>query len=319
MYRARTRRISKALAYLLKEYNIIFILLVLAIISTFLSSTFFSAVNFLNLTGQLAAPTVIAMGELLTIIVGGIDLSVGAVAAVGSVVVALLCFHMPLLPAIICTLLVGFVIGLTTGLLIAFAKLAPFIASLAMQTICMGIAFMVSNGSPIITPNNIVGNLSAIKVEKVSAVAIIAALIVAAVWFVQRYTSYGRITLAVGSNESVVRLSGIRLRFYKVSVFCISGICAALGGIFIASRTVIGFPLVGSGMELDAIAGAVVGGASLMGGRGTAIRTLAGVICLGLIGNVMNLIGIPSYPQSIFKGVIIILAVVSQGFTNRSS
>jgi ribose transport system permease protein len=319
MIENKTLKKENIIVYFIKEYNIIFMLLILATISTFLSNTFFSQVNFLNLSNQLAAPTVIAMGELLVILVAGIDLSVGSIAAVGSVVVALLCFHMPLLPAVICTVLVGFAMGLITGLLIAYVKLAPFIASLAMQTIGTGIAFILSNGSPIITPHNILGILGAAKLGKISALAIIAVLVVAVVWFIQQYTPYGRIILAIGSNESVVRLAGIRLNFYKISVYCISGMCAALGGIFIATRTVIGSPLVGSGMELDAIAAAVIGGASLMGGKGTAVRTLAGVICLGLISNVMNLIGIPSYPQSVVKGVIIILAVALQGFTRKSS
>lgn len=241
----------------------------------------------------------------------------------GSVVVATLCFRMGLVPAILCTLVLGTVMGTVTGLLTAYAKIAPFISSLAMQTIAIGIAFIVSNGSPIIPPENQLDDLGSLqfvlypKVLFPSGVLIIALVVVLVFWFVQRYTPYGRIVMAIGSNESVVHLAGIRVNVYKTSVFAISGFMSALGGIIIAARTAIGSPLVGNGMELDAIAAAVIGGASLSGGKGTVLRTLCGVIVLGLINNLMNLKGIPSYPQAIVKGVIIICAVMLQQVTGR--
>ncbi len=311
-------RRPRSFLQVLTDYNVVFMLVVLVGISSILSDKFFTQRNILNICNQLSAPTVIAIGMLMVILIGGIDLSVGAVAAVGSVVVATLCFRMGLLPAILLTLGIGLAMGLTTGLLASYGKIAPFIASLAMQTIGVGIAFIVSNGSPIIPPLNQLDDLGSLRFGPISAVMLIAAAVVLIFTFVQNFTPYGRIVMAIGSNESVVHLAGIRAQLYKMSVFGISGFLSALGGIIIAARTAIGSPLVGNGMELDAIAAAVIGGASLSGGKGTVVRTLGGVICLGLINNVMNLMGIPSYPQAIVKGVIIIFAVILQRVTGRA-
>jgi ribose transport system permease protein len=123
---------------------------------------------------------------------------------------------------------------------------------------------------------------------------------------------------AIGSNETAVRLSGIRVSYYKFAVYAICGVFSAVAGIISTARTSVGSPVVGVGLELDAIAAVVIGGASLNGGRGTAVNTLLGVLVLGLIGNVMNLLSVPAYPQQLIKGVIIIVAVLMQGVGRRS-
>ena len=314
-----TQKNTNRLVYFFKEYNIVCMLIALMIISSILSPKFLTTVNLLNLCNQMAAPIVIATGMLLVILIGGIDLSVGSLAAVGSVITAKLCFQMDVRLAILVTLILGCLLGVGTGLLVAYAKMAPFIATLAMQTIGTGIAFIVSRGAPVPPPNSEFAKLGAISVGPFNGVVILALIVLLAFAAIQRFTSYGRILMAIGSNENVVKLAGIRLNLHKVSVYAISSFCATLGGIIISIRTTIGSPQIGVGMELDAIAAAVIGGASLNGGRGTVLRTLVGVICLTLIRNVMNLLGIPSYPQDIVKGVIIILAVILQGFTTDNT
>jgi ribose transport system permease protein len=132
-----------------------------------------------------------------------------------------------------------------------------------------------------------------------------------------RRTVFGRLVTAIGSNETAVRLSGIRISYYKFAVYSICGVFSAIAGIISTARTGVGSPVVGVGMELDAIAAVVIGGASLNGGRGTALNTLLGVLVLGLIGNVMNLLSVPAYPQQLIKGVIIIVAVLMQGVRKR--
>ena len=129
---------------------------------------------------------------------------------------------------------------------------------------------------------------------------------------------FGRLVIAIGSNETAVRLSGIRVWIYKFLVYSICGGFASIAGIISTARTGVGSPVVGMGMELDAIAAVVIGGASLSGGKGTALNTLFGVFILGMIGNIMNLKNVPAYPQQVIKGLIIIFAVLLQGIQRRS-
>jgi len=123
--------------------------------------------------------------------------------------------------------------------------------------------------------------------------------------------------MAIGSNEEAVRLSGIKVAVYKLIVYAIAGGMSAVAGIILTARTSVGAPVTGIAMELDVIAAVVIGGASLMGGKGSAINTLLGVLILGMIGNIMNLMNIPAYSQQVFKGLIIILAVLLQRFQNQ--
>ena len=137
-------------------------------------------------------------------------------------------------------------------------------------------------------------------------------LVFAGTAFVLRLTAYGRLVVAIGSNSEAVRLSGVRVVPRVFSVYVVSGVLAALGGIIITARSGVGSPVVGIGLELDVIAAVVIGGASLMGGRGTALNTLIGVLTLGVIGNIMNLLNVPGYHQEVVKGVIILVAVLLQ-------
>jgi ribose transport system permease protein len=134
-----------------------------------------------------------------------------------------------------------------------------------------------------------------------------------------RYNVFGRVIIAIGSNEEAVRLSGIQVSFYKFSVYVISGGLAALAGLITTARTAVGSPVMGMGMELDVIATVVIGGASLSGGKGSAFNTLLGVLILGMIGNIMNLMTIPAYSQQVIKGLIIIFAMLLQRVRGSSN
>ena len=141
-------------------------------------------------------------------------------------------------------------------------------------------------------------------------VSIVAILIF---WFIFKFTAYGRLTIATGSNENAVRLTGIPVSRYKFIAYQVSGLLCAIAGIIVIARQGVAVPKTGEGMELDALAACVIGGASLNGGKGSIINTVVGVLVLGLISNIMNLISVPVYPQQIIKGIIIIIAVLSRG------
>ena len=310
---------NKVLNILIKQ-NTYFMLLLLIIVCVAISPDFFTLQNIINILRQYSGTTIVCMGMLFVVLTGGIDLSVGSILALGSVMVsfALTTHNMGMAWAIILPVLLGCVLGAVTGFLVAYAKMAAFVASLAMMTIARGLAFVISNGQPVQTPKDTIGKLGVAMIGNVIPwLAVIAAAVVILFWFVNRYTAYGRIVVAIGSNETAVKLAGIRVARFKMSVYAISGICAAIGGIIASSRTAIGTPIIGTGLELDAIAACVIGGASLAGGEGSCVKTVVGVLVLALISNIMNLLAVPSYPQDIIKGIIIIISVLLQGLTSK--
>ncbi|WP_452229926.1 ABC transporter permease [Lacinutrix sp. MEBiC02404] len=304
----------------LVKYNTIFIFVLLLIFSALISDVFFTSVNLSNLLKQVSGIGIISIGMLIVILTGGIDLSVGSMVALLAVTFAILVNTVILPVAIILTIIIGFGLGSVSGYLVAYQKMAPFVATLALMTIARGLGFIYSKGSPITfkTPGGeFMSNFANNATLGIPNIAIVFFIIVIMAMVMLRYNVFGRLVIAIGSNEEASRLSGIKVNKYKFLVYAISGALAATAAIIVASRTNLGSPNMGMAWELDAIAAVVIGGASLNGGRGTAINTLMGVLILGLIGNILNLLNVPSYPQQVVKGAIIIFAVLLQRFENK--
>jgi len=297
---------------LLKNNLAIIVVLILLIVSSFLSDAFLTRQNIFNLLRQLTPPTLIAMGMLFVIMTGGVDLSVGSVVAMAAVFTAHLLSSYNIFVTILLVLLSGAAFGAVSGYLVAKRRLAPFVVTLAGMTIARGIAFIVSRGMPERIRHDGLLSFSTTSILGVPVMVWTVAIVVVALALMHRYTAFGRLVQTVGSNETAAKLSGINASFYKIGVYVLSAVLASIAGIMIASRVGMGTPLAGEAMELDAIAAVVIGGASLAGGNGKVINTLMGVWVLGMIGNVMNLLNVPSYPQQVFKGVIIILAILLQ-------
>ena len=312
-------KIGKVINFPLK-YNTIVIFVALLIASSFASDVFFSERNMFNLLRQVAGIGAVSMGMLLVILTAGIDLSVGSISALASVLVAHLLLSMSLPASIAISVLVGVLLGSCSGFLVANRRVAPFIATLAMMTIVRGLAFIVSKGRPILLTESgeALKNFGSDYWLRIPQPVFVMFLIFVIVFVLLRYSVFGRLVIAIGSNETAVRLSGIRVWIYKFLVYSICGGFASIAGIISTARTGVGSPVVGMGMELDAIAAVVIGGASLSGGKGTALNTLLGVFILGMIGNIMNLKNVPAYPQQVIKGLIIIVAVLLQGIQRRS-
>ncbi len=307
------------LPFLIK-YNTVFIFVLLVVFSAFISDVFFTSVNLSNLLKQVSGIGIISIGMLIVILTGGIDLSVGSMIALLAVAFALLVniFALPL--AILMTIAIGFSLGSVSGYLVAYQKMAPFIATLALMTVARGLAFIYSKGSPITFDTYgglYMSNFANNSFLGIPNIAIVFFIIVILAMIMLRYNVFGRVIIAIGSNEEASRLSGLKVNKYKFLVYAISGALAAIAAIIVASRTNLGSPNMGMAWELDAIAAVVIGGASLSGGRGTAINTLMGVLILGLISNILNLLNVPSYPQQVVKGAIIIFAVLLQRFENK--
>lgn len=298
----------------LVKYNTIFIFILLVIFSALISDVFFTSVNLSNLLKQVSGIGIISIGMLLVILTGGIDLSVGSMVALLAVTFAIL-INLVILPlAIVLTIAIGFGLGSVSGYLVAYQKMAPFVATLALMTIARGLGFIYAKGSPVTfkTAGGVfMSNFANNSTLGIPNIAIVFFIIVIATMVMLRYNVFGRLIIAIGSNEEASRLSGIKVNKYKFLVYAISGALAATAAIIVASRTNLGSPNMGMSWELDAIAAVVIGGASLNGGRGTAINTLMGVLILGLIGNILNLLNVPSYPQQVVKGAIIIICCIT--------
>lgn len=310
---------AKVKSFILRN-NTYLILLVLFIVCSLVSKDFLTLNNLVNICQQYTGTIVVSIGMLFVILTGGIDLSVGSIVAIGSVLTAygLKTWEIGIVPSCLITLLVGTLCGAFTGVLVAKTDMAPFVASLAMMTMARGIAYMISKGAPIMTPSNSIGVLGTARIFPwLTWLAVIAIVVVLVAWFLINFLSFGRTTVAIGSNEEAVHLAGINTAPVKIAVYAISGFCSAIGGIIACARTGIGSPAVGNGLELDCIAACVIGGASLSGGIGSPVKTVVGVLVLALIGNIMNLLAVPSYPQDVIKGIIIICAVLLQKVTNK--
>ncbi len=317
---------AASLVSTLVSYNIYIMLAALIVVSTLLSEHFLTLQNIYNLLRQLAPLALVAIGMLLVILTGGIDLSVGSVAAIGGMGVAMV---MPALPfdgagaLLLCILgatLFGAVLGAINGILVAGFGMASFVATLAMMTMARGLAYMLSNGQPVRFPRDLptAQVLTEFGSKGMPGLGLpwpvlTVLLFIALFIFLLRRTNWGRLTVATGSNESAVRLAGLPVWRYKFLAFALCGALSALAGVFVTARTAVGTPVTGIGLELDAIAACVIGGALLSGGKGKVTNTMIGVLILGLIGNIMNLMSVPAYPQQIIKGIIIILAVLMQG------
>jgi ribose/xylose/arabinose/galactoside ABC-type transport system permease subunit len=283
--------------------------IVLAVVAAITSDAFLSSGNLSNLLRQIVTNGLISLGMLVVILTGGIDLSVGSIAALSGIVAAGLQGALPWWLAIAVALAVAAAAGLTNGLLVAVVRLPPFIATLATLSAIRGVVYVVSE-TPI-TPQD--PTLRELVASTTGPVPMVALLMLAAFGLMSLFmnrTSAGRAILAIGGNEEAVRLAGINVRNHVVFAYVLCGVLAGLAGVILASRVGIAQPSVGVGLELDAIAACVIGGAVLGGGGGTVRGTLAGVLLLGLINNLLNLFNVQSYYQQIVKGALIVFAVI---------
>jgi ribose transport system permease protein len=267
--------------------------------------------NLSNLALQVSVVAIVAIGSTMVILTGGIDLSPGSAIALMTMVFAILAKTMalPLALAIPLVLALGLVLGFVNGILSAYLRIPSFITTLATLSAYRGIAFMFNNGSPIfsVSPNIerlFYGTLGGVPLPLFYVVALYAL----AYWFL-RYTALGRAIYAVGGNPNAARLSGIDVRLTQLAAFLIAGLTAAIGAVLMTARLNSGSPNYGVGMELSAIAAAVIGGASLAGGRGHIVNTVIGAMTIVIVQNALNLNAVPTSAQNVIIGAIIVVAV----------
>ena len=288
------------------------ILLLIAVGMFSKGSIFFSTANLWNLLVQASVSGTIAIGMTFVIATGGIDLGVGSVLAAAAIVGGRY-FHGGSLDFMAGTLLAALVFGAINGVAVAWLRIVPFVATLAMFASARGLAHQITHQTPIGLFD--LQNLTKIGSERVFGVpipAIVFLVVVILGWVLLNRTTYGRYVVAVGGNREAARIAGIRVRLILFSVYVLAGLCTGIAAILQAGQLASASPIVGVGLELDAIAAVVIGGTSLAGGRSSIIGTFFGVITFALIFNLLILNNVESQIQLILRGVILLGAVAVQ-------
>jgi len=301
-------------SWLIEQKSLIALLLLIVIVS-FLNPHFFTVDNILNILRQTSVNAIIAVGMTLVILTAGIDLSVGSVLALcGAFAASMIQLEWPIFVTLIVTLLGGALLGGLSGLSIAKGKIQPFIATLVTMTLLRGVTMVYTNGRPISTgftdASDVFSWFGTGYLFSIPVPVWLMAIVFLGAWYLLNHTRFGRYVYALGGNESATRLSGINVDRIKIGVYAICGVMAALAGIIVTSRLSSAQPTAGMGYELDAIAAVVLGGTSLMGGRGKITGTLIGALIIGFLNNALNLLDVTSYYQMIAKALVIFLAVL---------
>jgi ribose transport system permease protein len=270
---------------------------------------FWTTRNIANILTATVVLGLVALGQNLVVLTGGIDLSVGSAASLSALLTGLLIDGYPIrmLPVILLVLLIGALIGAAHGVLTARAGLAPFVVTLATFYLLQGIAFMIST-----TPKGqVTSALSNFALERVGPLPVsltALAMAIAAVGGLLRWTPFGRHVYAVGGDPDAARANGVPVTRTLIWAYVICGMLAAAAGVVLAARATVGSPTAGQGLELSAITVVVIGGTSLLGGRGTLLGTLGGVILLALIESSFTLLQLPSTLTDLIRGVVILAA-----------
>jgi ribose transport system permease protein len=297
-------------------------LLVLVVALSLLSPAFLSVDNFLDITRVVSIDGIMAVGMTLVILTSGIDLSVGSTFALAAAVTAslvpgsytdsaLFAFRLPVLLAVAAGLAAGTLVGLANGFIVAKSRVEPFIVTLATMVFVRGLCYLYTGGFPIIfrpMPPVFQWIGQGFFFGLPSPTLFFGIVVLAGLWITRR-TTLGRTIYAIGGNEEACYLSGINVGWVKILCYTMTGALAALSGIVLSSRVAAALPTAGVGYELDVIAGVVIGGTSLMGGRGSVLNTVLGVFILGVISNGLNIMGVSAYYQYVAKGLLLIVAV----------
>lgn len=285
----------------------------LLIVITILNPLFIDTSNLMNLLRQVSINALISFGMTFVILTGGIDLSVGSLLALSSVLMAGLIKGGtdPVMAMVLCCL-IGTALGAVNGVIITAGRVAPFIATLATMTIFRGATLVYTDGKPIsgLTDNPFFTGFGVGDIAGIPVPAITMFFFFFLFWFVLAKTPLGRKTYAVGGSEKVSFIAGISISKVKIFAYAVTGLMCAVAGIIITSRLNSAQPTAGTGYELDAIAAVVLGGTSLVGGKGRITGTLIGALIIGTLTNGLNILNVSSFYQQVVKGVVILLAVL---------
>ena len=305
---------NKKLASHIQDFGALIALVLLVVVIGVISPEFRTLSNFLSLLRQSSINGFIAFGMTCVILTGGIDLSVGSVLALSTALCAgFITNGVPVGLAMVLALIIGTALGAVSGLLVTKGRLQPFIATLITMTVYRGATMIFMDGKPISNLGDSFtlkvvgkGNFYHIPIPAITFVVMFLIFM-----FVLEKTTFGRRVYATGSNEQSAKLAGINVNRTKLITYAISGCMSALSGLILLSRVSSAQPTLGSGYELDAIAAVALGGTSMNGGRGRVWGTFVGILIIAVLNNGLNILGVSSYYQDVVKGIVILIAVLS--------
>lgn len=298
-----------------QTYGLLFSLILLCAGLALANDRFLTSDNLLNILRQSSINGIISIGMMLVILTRGIDLSVGSVLALSTVIAADLLRNASFDPlmAILAALGVGLVAGLVNGALVTYVKIPPFIATLGMMTFARGSALLYTEGQPVTGLGELGSGfryLGSAEIMGLPVPIIVTALVFLAVYILLTHIPFGRYIYALGDNEEAAYLSGLPVRRILLSVYALAGMLSALAGVILVGRLNSAQPTAGVMFEFDAIAAVVVGGTSFSGGEGTVWGTLLGVLIIAVLDNGLNLLEVSAFYQDIAKGLVIALALL---------
>ena len=286
---------------------LIFVAVVLGLSAS--SETFRSVPNLVNIVEQQSIIGIVACGMLLMILLGGFDLSVGAVGAATSVVAAWAMSTSGIGLGVLASLALGAVIGLCNGLLIAKVGVNPFVATLGMQSLVTGLLYVLTNATPVYGVPDSFTFFGLGRIGPMPVAALVYLAVAVATWAMLRYTTLGHHMYAVGGSSEASRLAGIRVHRVTITAYTLGAVTAAIGGLILLGQTSIGQPSAAQSWPLSAIAAVAIAGVPLTGGSGGVGNVVVGTLLLGVVSNALNLFGVSPYWQPAFTGAVIIVAV----------
>ncbi len=297
---------------IIRQLTLVIVLIIEIVLFSALSDNFLSTSNLINVLRQVSVTAVAAVGMFMIILLGDIDLSVGSVYAFIGVISATIFLKTqnPVI-TVIAALAIGTLIGFISGLITAKFKIPAFVTTLAIMSICRGLSFIITDGTPIgvVDPKfTLFGSGYIFKTIPIPIIIMIIVFIIG--FFLINYTRFGRYVYACGGNEQAARWSGIKTNRIKILVFTISGFLVGMSSLILAGRLGGGLPNAGNGAELDVITTVILGGTSLTGGKGKLWGVIFGVIVIGVLNNGMTMLNVSSYWQQVVKGIIILIAVL---------
>lgn len=298
----------------MQELGSLLALAVIIILLSILSPDFRSIDNFLSLIRQATINGLIAFGMTAVILTGGIDLAVGSTLAFCTSLCAMMISSgVNVLLAMLTALAVGVILGGISGVMVSYGKLQPFIATLITMTVYRGVTMIMTGGKPISRLGNdkLLVGIGRGEFLKIPIPVWILIIVFFIFLFILKKMTIGRKIYAVGSNDKAAALAGVNISSVKIFVYSLSGLVSALAGIILLSRLGSAQPTLGDGYELDAIAAVAVGGCSMSGGKGQIYGTLIGVLIIAVLNNGLNIMGVASYYQDVVRGIVILLAVLT--------
>jgi len=295
-----------------QKYGSYATLLILFGVASILSPVFLTETNIFTMLRQATALGILAIGQTFVILAGGIDLSVGSLVSLTVVMVtSMYQFNdSQLIPVVTTILGIGALVGVTNGFFVTKFRIPPLVMTLGMLTLLQGLGLIYTKGVPQNTLTPLFRNLGLGKIWIVPIPVIFFAGVFVVALIILNYTNLGKYIYAVGGNPEASRLSGINIQFVTMMTYVICGICAVIAGFILAARIGVGDNWVGEGMNLESVAAVVIGGTSFSGGRGGVITTLAGVLILSILYNLLLLEGVVYFWQEVVKGIVILIGVI---------